>query len=580
MRADFALDYDMLTVEREQKLYLMARFVAGSADKQGARRPLNLSLVLDRSGSMAGAKLDYTRQAVQFLVQHLSGNDICSIVLYNDKVETLFAPQRITNKDALIQQIDTIRPRGTTNLSGGWLEGCQHVRHSFDRGFLNRVIVLSDGLANRGITDQAQLISLARQKYEEGISTTTMGLGSDFNEDLMMEMANAGGGAFYFIESPEVAPEIFREELSGLLSLVAQNLMITLAPTAEVKGVRQLNAYPMQSNGYGTTFRMGDMFAEETKTLLLEINIPSLHDLGEKQIAMLSFEYDELTATGVVHRTQDVAVTVNVRSADALPTPPDVHVTQAVLLLSAAQARQEAVKYADRGDFNGASQVLRTAALMIDQSIVQNDQLKEEQRALIMQADELAGGDGGSYNEYSRKTMSTQAYYTMQDRHEQTMMLRLREVERARGNAIEPASSSAPTVNPSGQKGATDYLVDKFQTVDKLQTVEKPVTGSYEKRDVRMTDGLAPTVVEWRGQTFSLDADIIRIGRAIHNEIVIEERGVSRFHSQIRRENDQLWIEDMGSTNGTLLGGERLTQAHRLSVGDMVYVCDEKLTFR
>lgn len=573
MRADFALDYDMLTVERAQKVYLMARFVAGSEAHQGPRRPLNLSLVLDRSGSMAGAKLDYTRQAVQFLVQHLSSTDTCSIVLYNDKVETLFEPQRITNKDALIQQIDTIRPRGTTNLSGGWLEGCQHVRKFYDPASLNRVILLSDGLANRGITDMPQLITLARQKYQEGISTTAMGLGSDFNEDLMIEMAGAGGGAFYFIESPEVAPEIFREELSGLLNLVAQNLVITIAPTADVKGVRQLNAYPMQSNGYGTSFRLGDMFAEETKTLLMELTIPSLNTMGERNIAMLGFEYDELTADGTIHRTQDIAVTVNVRAASELPAPPDVHVTQAVLLLQAAKARQEAVQYADRGDFNGASQVLRSAADSIEQSVVKNDQLREEQRALMVQAESIVQGETG-YSEYSRKTMSTQAYYTMQNRHEQTMMLRLREIERSQ-SVKQPPVAASPSADIVPAKGGTDYLGDKLQTLEQQQALI-----SVESLSSVAPSSAVPTSVEWRGRVFPLAADMIRIGRAIHNEIVIEERGVSRFHSQIRREGDTLWMEDLGSTNGTLVGGDRLKSPHRLSVGDTVYICDEKLLFK
>lgn len=575
MQADFALDYDVLTVERAQKLYLMARFAAGSSPSQQVRRPLNLSLVLDRSGSMAGAKIDYTRQAVQFLVQHLSANDTCSIVLYNDKVETLFEPQHITNKDWLSQQIDTIRVRGTTNLSGGWLQGCQHVSKLFDDKFLNRVIVLSDGLANRGITDKTQLVALARQKYEEGISTTTMGLGNDFNEDLMMEMANAGGGAFYFIESPEVAPNIFREELSGLLNIVAQNLVITIAPNSFIKSVRQLNSYPIQSNGYGTSFRLGDIFAEETKSLLLELNIPSLNMSGEQQIAVLSFEYDEITETGgTIHRAQDVAVTVNVRAANLLPPPPDIQVTHSVLLLQAANARQEAVKSADRGDFNGASQILRTAALMIDSSVVQNDQLREEQKALMAQADDIAKGEQ-TYNEYSRKTMSTQAYYTMQSRHEQTVMLRLREVER--GNTGNVPSDLAPKNEKvqTSEKPVTTALPNILRTVE-----EMPAIVPVSARATTVHQGEIPTWIEWRGQKFDLTGDIIRIGRAIHNEIVIEEQGVSRFHSQIRRDGNVLLIEDLGSTNGTLIHGERLKLPYRLSVGDIVYLCDEKLIFK
>ena len=151
MRAEFTLDYDVLTVEQPQKLYLMARFESGQAPDASRRRPLNLSLVIDRSGSMAGTKIDYTRQASQFLVQHLGQQDTLSIVLYNDKVETLLHPTNISNKDRVTQLLESIKVRGTTNLSGGWLEGCAHVTTGMSPDTVNGVRLMSDGLANRWV---------------------------------------------------------------------------------------------------------------------------------------------------------------------------------------------------------------------------------------------------------------------------------------------------------------------------------------------------------------------------------------------------------------------------------------------
>ena len=120
MQADFVLDYDVLTIQQPHKVYLIARLVAGSAPDNEQRRPLNLSMVIDHSGSMAGEKLDYTRQAAQFLVQNLSTRDILSIVLYNNRVETLVTPAPVQHKDAINQRIDDVKASGTTNLSGGW----------------------------------------------------------------------------------------------------------------------------------------------------------------------------------------------------------------------------------------------------------------------------------------------------------------------------------------------------------------------------------------------------------------------------------------------------------------------------
>lgn len=563
MQAKVSVTYDVLTVQRSQKLYVMARVTASGDAAASNRHPLNLSLVLDRSGSMAGAKLDYTRQAAQFLIQHLSPEDVLSVVLYNDKVETLFEPQHITNKDALSQQIDTIKPRGTTNLSGGWLEGCQHVRQHYAPTSLNRVILLSDGLANRGITDRSQLVAIARQQYEAGITTTTMGLGNDFNEDLLMEIASAGGGAFYFIESPEVAPEIFNEELSGLMRLTVQNLTVRVTVNNHVKDIRQLNAYPVKEMPMARSYRLGDLYSGEVKTLVLELAIPSLAALGQQQIAVVRFAYDELTANGIAHHENEVGVQVNMSTSAMEPAPEQAQVTQAVLLLQAANARQEAIQRADHGQFDEASRVLKAVASEIAQAPITNEQLQEEQRALLAQADALLRGEA-AYDEYSRKTLSTQAYYTMQSRHQETVLLRLREHER---DSAPPASAG-----PAATSHLT-YPPTRLRALDGLTPPPAPQPRSVVR-------SAPPTVVEWRGREFPLTGDVIRIGRAIHNEIVIEESGVSRFHSQIRRDGDSLWIEDLGSTNGTLVGGERLTSPYRLSVGDVVYVCDEKLIFK
>ncbi len=552
MRAEFLLDYDVLTVERAQKLYLMARFVGGDAPADHRRRPLNLSLVIDRSGSMAGEKMDYTRQAAQFLVQHLSSQDRFSLVLYNDKVETLVAAELVTNKDRIAQQIQQIRVGGTTNLSGGWLQGCQHVASYASAESLNRVIVMTDGLANRGVTDTNQLVTLARQKYEEGVPTTTMGLGSDFNEDLLVAMANAGGGAFYFIESPEVAPAIFEEELSGLLALVGQNLTITLTPTHLVTSVKQLNAYPMQNDGRRVSFRLGDVFAQDVKQLLLELDIPSLAELGEQQVAVLRFEYDAIEGDTTEHHSHEMPVMVKVAPLGELPVPPDAAVAQSVLLLKAAQARQEAVHAADRGDYDGASRLLRTVAMDIEASPVRTDQLNEERDALLAQAELLAHG-AQAYDQYSRKTMYTQSYYTMTSRHTDTMQLRGRERERQSQKMHTQELSPTPNQPPQPQ--------------------------ASENENVPYQPNVTPNQVLWRGRAYALVGDIVRIGRSRHNELVIDEKGVSRFHAQIRREPDGWYIEDLGSTNGTTVGGAKLKAPYRVSVGDVVYVCDEKLTF-
>lgn len=539
MQANFSLDYDFVTLEQPKRLYLLARFQAGPSTTDQARRPLNLSLVIDRSGSMAGNKLDYTRHASQFLIQHLGAQDIFSLVLYNDDIKTLVQPDTITNKDAIIQQLNRVQADGTTNLSGGWLEGCLHVKKRLADQYINRVILMSDGLANRGVVETPALVSMARQKREEGISTTAMGLGSDFNEDLMMEMAKAGGGAFYFIESPEVAPQIFQEELAGLLKIVGQNLSITFIPGSQVADVRQLNAYPEQREGRNLSFRLGDIFGNEVKTLVLELNVPALASLGEAQIATLRFEYDDVSATGTSHHRNEYPVLVNVSASD-VSTPPNTEVTRSVLLLKAAQARDEAVSAADRGDFVRASSILRETVSRIVGSGIADASLSEESAALSQQASQFDIG-ADAYDSYSRKMMSSQSHYTRADRHADAMNLRARESMRTERRKSQNQSGSVPP----------DQIMH----------------------------GVTPTHLRWNNQEFAITAMITRIGRDSHNEIVVDAAGISRFHSQISRVGDKLYIEDLGSTNGTIIAGKPIYQPYELSAGDVVRLSDEELVF-
>ncbi len=543
MKATCHLDYNEIPTGQRHTLFLMLQLDAGPAPEVGTRRPLNLSLVIDRSGSMAGQKIEYTRQAAKVLVQNLGAADTLSIVLYNDTVETLLMPEKVTNKDLINQQISKIKPGGTTNLSGGWLEGCQLVARNMSGDQLNRVILMSDGLANRGVVRPDQLIPMTQIKQNDGVTTTTMGLGKDFNEDLLMQMANAGGGAFYFIESPEVAPDIFREELNGLLNVVGQNLVVGLALTEYVTGVVQMNDYPFRTDGKNAAYRMGDVFGEETKTLMLEINVPPLTTPGPYRLGMLRIEYDDLHADGATRRSVELPIDITV-SADAANRLPDPSVRHSVLILQAAQARREAVKAADGGRFDTASQILRTAADAIERSQFNNPELQDEQKALQKQATDIERG-AAAYDQYERKSMATQAFYTMHGRHEDTQMLRVREEKRA----DDQTSQSEPIVPPPPEI------------------------------KVERADGVSPTYVTWNGQIYPLNGDIIRIGRAKHNEIIITATGVSRFHCQIKRQDGDLIIEDLGSKNGTMIDGQTLNGPHVLNVGDVVHVCDEKLVF-
>jgi len=227
MKASYTLSQSLIAADSPSIVDLLITFQGSESSQQTSlRRPLNLSLVLDRSGSMAGDPLRYAIQAAQNLIDHLTADDFVSVVIYDDTAEVIIPPQLVGDKAALKAKIGKIRARGCTNLSGGWLLGCTQVQANQSPERINRVLLLTDGLANYGIKDPQVLTKTALEKAEADIVTTTLGFGNYFNEDLLINMANAARGNFYFIQSPDDASQVFDIEMESLVSVVAQNLRV------------------------------------------------------------------------------------------------------------------------------------------------------------------------------------------------------------------------------------------------------------------------------------------------------------------------------------------------------------------
>ena len=526
MQADYVLDYDVISTARERRLYVLARIQGSSATQNQNRPALNLSVVLDRSGSMAGDKLDYVKRAAQFLVQHLSASDWFSLVTYETNVSVDLPPSKVIYKDQINQAINRVKSGNSTNLSGGWLQGCSLVEANQAEGQINRVLLLTDGLANVGVTEPERLASMAKAKRAEGVTTTTMGVGMNFNEDLLRAMANEGGGAFYFIDNPDQAANIFREELHDLLSVVGQNLSITLTPTGDVKWISQFNTYPIETQGSVVTFRMGDLFAEEVKMLLIELHIPAMATLGRVQVATLKFEYDELSNNAAIRRTSEMPIYVNtVAESDFVSQKPNEAVTRTMLLLTAARAREQAVQHADKREFDRAGEVLRNAANAIASSDYAEDaDLMQQHNMLQEEAIDMEFG-AERYGDYERKTHTTKAEY-----FSETRPLR----------ASEAAS-----------------LHQRLKS----------------SRNAAQRQGATPVMIKYRREIFNLTGkDFVMIGRGADNDIVIDDPTVSEHHARITRDADELYLEDLGSKNGTFANNGRVNERFRLSAGDVMTI--------
>jgi len=251
--------------------------------KRLGRRPVNLSVVVDRSGSMGSQnKIENARSAVRALIDQLRRDDIFSLVIYDDEVDVLSRAARVGDKDVLRRLVDEITPRGWTNLGGGLIEGIHQTERYAREDYINRVIILSDGLANRGITDPGKLGRITERAAHQGISLSAMGVGWDFNENLMVSLAEHGGGNYYFIESPRDLASVFRKEFTRMGDVVASGTVIELRLDIDVR-VRDVIGYGFDQARDRCTIDVGDLMDGEERSIIVALDIPA--GKGERRLA-------------------------------------------------------------------------------------------------------------------------------------------------------------------------------------------------------------------------------------------------------------------------------------------------------
>ena len=290
-----------------------------------------------------------------------------------------------------------------TNLSGGWLKGYEELRRRDDG--TRRVLLLTDGLANQGIVDTDQLVRLAQGAGSNRVSTTTIGVGDGFNEELLTGMADAGRGGAWFAENVDDAPGIFADEFDDLVALFAQNVSVELRPVDQVEVLGILNDYPAIGVDGGVQVQVGDVYAGQRLRVVFRLHLPDLAALGVAKVCDVVIRYVTVGDTVEAHQTT-LPITVNAVSAEeAAAADPDAEVTDEVTVLLAAKATDEARRLADQGRTDEAAELLQTAAADVKAVTPRSDRgaaLEQQAEDLLRTAQEMADA---SYSAASSKRL-------------------------------------------------------------------------------------------------------------------------------------------------------------------------------
>jgi Ca-activated chloride channel homolog len=382
--------------------------LAAVADRRKVRRtPLNLAVVLDRSGSMAGAKIEKARQAAMELVDRLTPDDIFSLIVYDDTVQVLVPAQRVGDRRDLKARIARIKPGGSTALYAGVQAGGEQLREYVSAKRINRIILLSDGLANVGPSSTRDLRRLGNELSHHGIAVTTIGVGDDYNEDLMAGLAEASDANYYYVKDTEKLPQIFAREFGELITVAAREVRIEITCP---RGVRPIGFIGRSErfDDQKATVKLNQFTLGQDRYLFLRclVNEP------EPEIARVKVSYvDELD--GGADRTADGVVRIKFTDdKDLVVQSVNTGIVAEKELMLTAVTKDEALASADAGNYHEAAAKLDRQADALESQYQYASpsvqvQIQRETQNLRDRSQQL---QKNQYDSSFRKSMQSESY--------------------------------------------------------------------------------------------------------------------------------------------------------------------------
>lgn len=373
-----------------QNAYIKISLDGFALDGQVERTPANVAIVLDRSGSMGGFKIEQAKEAAIMAIGRLDERDILSVIAYDSQVEVVVPATRLTDRHPIDRAIRRIRAGGNTALFAGVGKGAAELRKFIDRNRVNRVILLSDGLANVGPQTPSALGELGRSLAKEGISVTTIGLGLGYNEDLMTQLAGMSDGNHAFVEDAFDLARIFEYEFGNVTSVVAQDLIIEIRC---LNGVRPLRLLGRESevDGDRVRTRLNQLYSEQEKYLVLEVEVPAQEAGSELDLARVQVDYANL-ATRKQSRLDGRVVAGFSASQDEVQQAVDKPTLESAVEQVANEMSRKAVARRDQGDVAGARSLLEQSAQFLGSQAkaLASPELKAQEEEALQDADKLS----------------------------------------------------------------------------------------------------------------------------------------------------------------------------------------------
>lgn len=373
------------------------------------RPPLNVALVIDRSGSMRGQRLVHAKKAAKLALEMLKPDDILSLIAYESKAEILLPATKVGDGSMARKQIENLRANGSTALYAGTELGGHEVVKFIDKENVNRVILLSDGIANIGPSSPQDLAKLGAKLAGQGIAVSTIGLGLGYNEDLMARLADSSDGNHSFVEHANQLANIMSLELNDALAVVAQNVDIQLTFPKGIRPVKALGR-TAKFDGQVVTSKIKQLITGTERFVLIEVEADKAINLDDTPFAQVQVKYRS-NAGEDGEATQLVQAKSAKTKAD-MEQSAQTTVMESVVELIAREQQNLAIKLKDEGQDDKAAQIMNknSVYLQSNASRYRSKKLKSmETRSKEDQAIIKRKGKGKDWSR-TRKSMRKRGY--------------------------------------------------------------------------------------------------------------------------------------------------------------------------